>query len=185
MLKPLRGLLSMPFLLALLALLGASPALAVSPNIVISQVYGGGGNTGASHRNDYVELFNRGTTSVSVTGWSVQYTSATGTGLFSANTTNLSGSIPAGGYYLVQLASNGAIGTVLPMPDATGTINMSGTAGKVLVANTTSGVACNGSSTACNATELAKIVDLVGYGNANFFEGAASCPSNAREKPMV
>ncbi|MEQ1530867.1 MAG: hypothetical protein ABL925_16240, partial [Methylococcales bacterium] len=37
-----------------------SAAYAVSPNIVISQVYGGGGNTGATYKNDFIELFNRG-----------------------------------------------------------------------------------------------------------------------------
>src|SRR5262249_10309639 len=41
--------------------------------VVISQVYGGGGNTGATLTNDFVELFNRGQTAVNVTGWSVQY----------------------------------------------------------------------------------------------------------------
>jgi hypothetical protein len=31
-------------------------------NIVISQIYGGGGTAGATYRNSYIELFNRGTT---------------------------------------------------------------------------------------------------------------------------
>ena len=154
----------------------APPAHALSTTVVISQVYGGGGNSGATHRNDFIELFNRGTTTVSLTGWSVQYTSATGTGLFSANVTNLSGSLAPGQYYLVQEASGGAVGAVLPTADATGTINMSGTAGKVILANTTTGIACNGSSTACSAAQLAQIVDLVGFGTANFFEGTAAAP---------
>ena len=58
---------------------------AVSPNVVISQVYGAGGNSGALLSNDYIELFNRGTATVSLDGWSVQYASATGTGTFAAN----------------------------------------------------------------------------------------------------
>src|SRR5438093_1479830 len=71
------------------------PVQAVSSGIVISQVYGGGGNASAPYLNDYVELFNRGTTTVSLTGWSVQYASATGTGTFAANPiATLSGSIP-------------------------------------------------------------------------------------------
>ena len=41
------------------------PAQAVSTTIVISQVYGGGGNTGAPYTHDFIELFNRGTTTVS------------------------------------------------------------------------------------------------------------------------
>lgn len=84
---------------------GTSPALALSPDIVISQVYGGGGNTSAPWRNDFIELFNRGTTTVSLAGMSVQYASATGTGNFGANpVTVLSGSLAPGQYYLVQQA---------------------------------------------------------------------------------
>ena len=110
---------------------------------------------------------------MSLGGWSIQYASATGTGTFSMNVTSLSGTIAPGQYYLVKLFSQAAVGAPLPTADATGTINMSGTAGKVLVANTTAGIACNGSSTPCDAAQLAQMVDRVGWGNANFFEGAA------------
>src|SRR5262245_42019701 len=84
----------------------ASPlSRAASPNVVISQVYGGGGNSGAPLANDFVELFNRGNTTVSLSGWSVQYTSATGTGNFGSASnliTPLSGSIAPGQRVLIQ-----------------------------------------------------------------------------------
>jgi DNA/RNA endonuclease G (NUC1) len=148
-----------------------------SPDIAISQVYGGGNNSGAPLRNDFVELFNRGGTTVSLSGWSVQYTSATGTGLFSANTTALPAvSLGPGQYFLVQESGGTTNGAALPSPDATGSINMSATGGKVLVTNTTAGIACNGGSTVCLAGQLAQIVDLVGYDGANFFEGTATAP---------
>jgi predicted extracellular nuclease len=145
---------------------------------VISQVYGGGGNSGATYTNDFVELFNRGTSTVSLDGWSVQYTSATGTGNFGANNglTQISGPLAPGQYYLVQLAAGSGGVTPLPSPDAIGNTTMSSTAGKVIVANTTSGLACNGGSTACSPEQLALIVDLVGYGSANFYEGSAAAP---------
>ena len=54
----------------------AGTASAASPDIVISQVYGGGGNAGATLKNDFIELYNRGTAPVSVAGWTVQYASA-------------------------------------------------------------------------------------------------------------
>jgi len=82
------------FLAFFLACVPASFAAAAG-NVVISQVYGAGGNTGAALQNDYVELFNRSATTVSLSGWSVQYASATGTGNFSSSVVALSGSIEA------------------------------------------------------------------------------------------
>jgi Ca2+-binding RTX toxin-like protein len=168
-------------LCALVALAcGTMPAAAApSPNIVISQVYGGGGNVGATYQNDFVELFNRGTDTVSLAGWTVQYASATGTGNFAGNSpVALTGSLAPGHYYLVRLASGGANGAPLPAHDVTAVApNMSASAGKVIVANSPSGLDCNGGSTPCSASQLALIVDLVGYGNANFFEGSAAAPT--------
>ncbi len=144
---------------------------ASTSGVVISQVYGGNGNTYAS---DYVELFNAGAAAVNISGWSVQYSSATGTGLFSGNgVTLLSGSLAPGQYYLVKLSTS-ASGPALPAADATGTSNLSGSNGKVILANVGTGLACNGGSTLCGAAELAQIVDLVGYGSADFREGTAA-----------
>ena len=64
------------------------PASALSTGVVISQVYGGGGNTGATYTHDFIKLFNRGTSPVSLAGWSLQYASATGTGNFGATATH-------------------------------------------------------------------------------------------------
>lgn len=163
-----------------IGLFAAGAAFAQSADLVISQVYGGGGNSGATYLNDFVEIYNRGASTVSLSGKSVQYTSATGTGLFGANSSLivvLSGSVAPGKYFLVQLASGGTAGAALPTPDATGTINMSGTAGKVALVNSTTGLGCNGGSTACSAAQLALIIDLVGYGNANFYEGSGPAPT--------
>ena len=147
--------------------------------LVISQVYGGGGNANAPFRNDFIELFNAGGVSVNLTGMSVQYASATGTGHFAANPVVALSAITLqpGQYYLVQQASGGAIGAFLPTPDASGTINMSATGGKVALVNGSTGLACNGGSTTCSAAQRALIVDLVGYDGANFFEGAAAAPA--------
>ena len=102
--------------------------------IVISQVYGGGGNTGATYKNDFIELFNAGGESVNITGWSVQYASAAGT---TWAVTPITGIIQPGHYYLIQEAAGTGGSMPLPTPDATGSIAMSGTNGKVaLVAST-------------------------------------------------
>ena len=150
-------------------------AITSNPDIVISQVYGGGGNSQAPYANDFVELFNRSTSVVSIAGWSIQYASATGTGNFSTNgVTVLNGSLQPGQHYLVQLASSGTVGAALPTPNATGTSNLSGSAGKVALVNSSAGLACNGGN--CSAAQLASIVDFVGYGTANYFEGAGTAP---------
>jgi len=155
-------------LLAGLVGLGRVPVQAASSSIVISQVYGGGGNSGATYQNDFVELFNLGSTTISLTGWSIQYASATGT---SWNVANLSGSILAGQYYLVQLGSNGAIGSVLPTADATGTTNLNATDGKIALLNTT--VALTG--TGCPFT--ANIIDFIGYGTTANCSEMANAPA--------
>ena len=68
-------------------------------SIVISQLYGGGGNAGATYQNDYVELYNRGTVTVDIGGWSLQYASATGSG-WDFSKQPLGGTIAPGQYLL-------------------------------------------------------------------------------------
>ncbi len=132
----------------------------------ISQVYGGGGNAGATYNQDFVELFNAGGSSVTIGGWSVQYASATGTA-WAVNAIPGGASIAPGQYYLVGMAVGGANGIALPATDATGTSNMSGTAGKVALVN--SSTALSG-ATACSG---ASVIDVLGYGStATCFETA-------------
>jgi hypothetical protein len=143
-----------------------------STSLVISQIYGGGGNSGATYKNDFIEIFNRGSVAVSVSGWSVQYASATGS---SWTLTALSGTIPAGGYYLVKEAQGAGGTTNLPTADATGSITMSATSGKVALVNNQTALTC---SSACLPN--AHIIDFVGYGSsATAFEGSGPTPTLA------
>ncbi|HEY2355643.1 MAG TPA: lamin tail domain-containing protein [Gaiellaceae bacterium] len=128
-----------------------------SGSIVVGEIFAAGGNSGASYTNDYVELFNRGSSSVGLSGWTLQYASATSSAWSS---TALSGSIPAGGHYLVQLASGGANGSPLPAPDAVGTSNLAMSGGKVQVVSSGTNVE-----------------DLVGWGSATLYEGSAAAPA--------
>ena len=134
--------------------------------VVISQVYGGGGNSGSVYKNDFIELFNSSASPISVDGWSVQYASSTGS---SWTKTNLTGTIAPGGYYLVQQAAGTGGTTSLPTPNATGTAAMSGTAGKVALVN---------NATALTGTcPTAGVVDFVGFGAANCSEGNSPTPT--------
>lgn len=147
-----------------LALLLSCGVGAAQAQVVISQVYGGGGNSGATWKSDFIELHNNGVEAVSVDGWSVQYASSAGS---SWQVTPLSGSIAPGGYYLVKQA-DGSGGTAdLPTPDAAGGIAMSGSNGKVALSNSTA--ALGGTCPVGN-------VDFVGYGTANCAEGSTTAP---------
>ncbi|HKX29797.1 MAG TPA: lamin tail domain-containing protein [Blastocatellia bacterium] len=137
--------------------------------VVISQIYGGGGNDGSTYKNDFIEIFNRGTSAVDLTGWSVQFIAATGTGTWQV--TPLTGTIAPGHYYLIQEAA-GAGGTVdLPAPDAVGTIAVGSTAGKVALLNTTTALSGSGCPFG------AGVVDFVGYGAANCSESNVAAPT--------
>ena len=141
-------------------------------HLVIYEIYGGGGNSGSTYTNDFIGLYNPTASSVSVSGWSVQYASSTGS---TWSVTNLSGSMQSQGFYLIQEAQGAGGTTSLPTPDETGTIAMSATAGKVALCNTTSALS------GANPTG-AQIIDLVGFGTStNGYEGSgpAPAPSNA------
>ena len=160
------------FLLASSVLVSPPPAVRASASgIVISQIYGGGGNAGSTFKNDFIEIFNADGATVSLNGWSVQYASAAGT---TWQVTALSGSLAPGQYFLIQ-ESQGAGGTTnLPTPNATGNIAMSATAGKVALVSST--VALTGGCPVGGA-----IVDFVGYGTgsggATCFEGTTAAPT--------
>ncbi len=158
-------------LFAACLLLAAPAAQGASSGVVVSQVFAGGGNTGAPFTSDFVELFNAGTSPVDLSGWSVQYASASST---SWQATALAGSIAPGHYFLVQLAS-GTTGSALPTPDATGTTNLSVSGGKVALAHDGTALTCGATAGSCSSA--ATVEDLIGYGSATDYEGAEAAPA--------
>jgi hypothetical protein len=156
-------------LLVAVALLVAPAARSASADMVVSQVYAGGGNSGATFANDFVELFNRGATAVDLGSWSIQYASASGT---TWQVTPLSGIVQPGRHFLVQLASAASIGAALPAPDATGTSNLANTGGKIALVRNATALSCGATTGSCSADP--GVVDLIGYGSATDFEGTAA-----------
>ena len=141
-----RALALLVFALLVVGALAVPAAQSASPNVVVSQVYGGGGNAGAPYLNDFVELFNRGSSAVDVGGWTVQYASASG----------------------------GTVGASLPSADATGTSNLAVSGGKIAVVRDATPLTCGASAGSCSA--VGSIADLVGYGGAADYEGSAPAP---------
>ena len=154
---------------ALVPAFSPPPTRASSSSIVISQVYGGGGNAGATYTHDFIELFNLGSAAVDVGTWSVQYTSAAGN---SWAATNLTGSIPPGGYYLIQQARARAEQHRSQRPMRAARIAMAGPRARLLWSITSyrSRLVVRQGRPVCRALQ---IVDYVGYGTtATDFEGS-------------
>ncbi|MEO7058717.1 MAG: lamin tail domain-containing protein, partial [Lapillicoccus sp.] len=144
-------------------------AVSATAPVVITEVYGGGGNSGATYRNDFIELTNTSASPVDLTGWSVQYAASTGT---TWSTTPLSGQILPGQYYLVAEAAGTGGTTDLPTPDVVGTIPLSGGNGKVALVS--SAAALSGCAAGCSTA--AGVVDFVGYGSADDSAGGHPAP---------
>jgi endonuclease I/beta-lactamase superfamily II metal-dependent hydrolase len=129
-------------------------------SLMIFEIYGGGGNSGAIYTHDYIVLYNGTNQNIDLSCYSIQYASATSS---TYAVTSLSGIIYANTYYVIRLASGGSTGASLPIsPNIIGSTNLSATTGKVaLVSN----------SVAVSGILDADVIDFVGYGStANEYE---------------
>ncbi|MBE0450952.1 MAG: lamin tail domain-containing protein [Clostridia bacterium] len=157
--------------------------VSVADHVVISQVYGGGGNSGAVYTHDFIELYNPTGVTVDLTGWSVQYTSSTG--IFgSTNVLELTGVIEPDSYYLIQCAAGANTElSALPTPDLEGTFTMSSSKGKVALVSAIEPITVSttdsetGIVTVIKGIDNPTVVDFVGFGAANEFEGTAPTPT--------
>ncbi|MFA6300120.1 MAG: lamin tail domain-containing protein, partial [Nocardioides sp.] len=168
----LLGLVAAPLALGVSAPAQANPT---GTALVISEVYGAGGNSGAMFNADYVELYNPTDAPVTLTdAYWLQYRSSAGTA--NANgVAALTGSVPANGYYLVATSpTTDPDGAALPSdPDITVTgVSMAAANGTIYLATT---------ATALNLsrpfTGNAQVVDLVGFGSTNTYEGGSPTPA--------
>lgn len=163
------------FGIAIFLALGSVNGFAQGARLVIGQVYGAGGNSGAVYRQDFVEIFNRGSAEAVVDGWSLQYASAAGA---TWQKVDLAGRIAPGGRFLIRL-SGGSNGAELPVPDASGSINLGASAGKVALV-------IDGTPLTGACPTGARIADLVGYGGAAVcFEGTAPAPASSSSRAIV
>ncbi|HEY1023229.1 MAG TPA: lamin tail domain-containing protein [Flavisolibacter sp.] len=144
-----------------------SLAQAAKSPVVISQVYGGQGNV---YQNDFVELFNRSNVSVTLTGHSVQYASASGS-TFSRIIALPTITLLPGQYYLISCAATAATGLPLPTPDLVApTMDLGPSNGRVALSSTTT--ALSGAANACFFSGT--VLDFLGYGTAFCYEGAGA-----------
>jgi predicted extracellular nuclease len=172
--EPFAGRARVALAIVVVALGVAAPASAApSAGLVVNEAYGGGGNSGATYTNDFIEIANRGSTAVDLSGYTVQYHPAAATGTW--QTTQLTGSIAAGARYLVGEAAGTGGTQPLPNPQVTGSISMAAAAGTVALVNGTTALTCSDSA-ACRSAS----VDLVGYGTAAINETAPATGASAQ-----
>ncbi|MDY5785596.1 lamin tail domain-containing protein, partial [Corynebacterium sp.] len=120
--------------------------------VVISEVYGGGGNNGSVYSNDFVELYNPTDIDIEITGWTLKQKSSKGN---VGTSVVLSGVVPAGSHFLIQGAAGSATTGELPAADLEATFNFSGSSAIAELIDATS-----------------ERVDLVGWGTTAEFETA-------------
>lgn len=151
----------------------APMAQAAGDGVIINEFYGRGGSANQPYTHKFVELYNPTDAAVDLSGTSLQYRRATGTGN-ATGVTALSGTVPAEGYFLVQLPANAGNGESLPTPDLVSTINPSGTTGTIFLAETT---------TATSPDNLDLVIDKLGYGGSNSPEGTAAAYPGGNSTP--
>ncbi|MTD58435.1 hypothetical protein GKO32_31305 [Amycolatopsis sp. RM579] len=155
--------------LAAAGLVAAAPVALAAPSadLLIGEVYGGGGNVGATLTSDFIELTNAGRTALSLDGWSVQYLPASPSASSKWQVTPLTGTVAPGARYLVAESTGSGGAVALPTPDATGGIALAAGAGTVALVHATSALTC---LAAADCAADPAIHDLVGYGAATVRE---------------
>ena len=160
-----KHLLIIAFLVIIRLVCFANDAFAQADHVVISEIYGGGGNSGSYWKNDFIELYNPTNAEISLIGWSVQYASKDSD---SWKTTELSNTIPAYGFYLIWEKAGSGGESDLPAPDDIGTISMASGAGKIALVNNLDSI---------TGIDDPDVIDFVGYGGADEYEGSDPAPS--------
>ena len=139
------------------------------PKVVISGIYGGGGNNGSTYKNDYIELYNTTNSSINLTGYALYYFAATGVNAGTSNTfTFPAGStIEAHSFALVKAAAGDGTQPEWKIDfdfDGSGStgknLSMSASTGKILLLSAYTNFTTSGSSL---PTTLAGIQALAGY----------------------
>jgi hypothetical protein len=154
----------------------ARPNVCTAANqVVISQVYGGGGNSGSVYTNDFIELHNRGSTIANLGNYSLWFVSANGTGAWTRFQLPSVTLLNPGQFYLVQAAAGTNMTGALPTPDAVSTLAIGATGFKIALTDST----VASISGACPPTT--GLVDFLSAASTNCFEGSAAsaAPANA------
>lgn len=184
--KRLASLSALALVASGLLFLPVAPASAnpAGTGLVINEVYGAGGNSGAVRNADFIELYNPTDAAISLNGLYLHYRSASGSyGAVAPLPTT--GSVPSHSTYLVQAAAAGTTGAALPTPDhvANPVLNLAAGGGQVFL--TTAAAQFPAGSVSGNVVGNAAIIDMVGASGATTFEGAAATVAGTSAKSLA
>jgi hypothetical protein len=158
----------------------------VSPDLVISQVYTRGGEPGAPFNNDFVEIFNRGNTTVNLADYSLQVLVNLDNGAserlvpITIRFPSAGGGFPVapGKYVLYEFENNGPDGAPLPTPDSplgSQDIELPPLFGRVALVK---GMAFHRyAQFGCAVGVDAALADFFSYGPTTCVEGGANFPA--------
>ncbi len=138
---------------------------AQSKTVVISEVYGGGGNLNSTYKHDYIQIFNLSSSPVDLSTYSLQIAETAGS---EWSVINLSGVVQANHWYLIEGNSEGAYGADLPASDANGNFNLNTGSGKLALVNSGTKL-----TTSC-VPFTENVVDFIGYGKVDCSETSAA-----------
>lgn len=163
-------------------LVGLVSSFALSnAQIVINEIYTGGGLLGALFANDFIELKNIGNSTQTLSGATIQYGPLSGS--FTQYHTLPSITLAPGKTFLIQQASDGLGGINLLNPNliVDVVLNLDGS-GPVVGVGIQIGLTSGKVALATNNTQVtgptaSNVIDFVGYGLANQFEGSGAAPS--------
>lgn len=164
----------------------ALPAAAApdGTGVVINEAYISGGSRNAAFLNKFVELYNPTNAEKSLAGLSLQYRPAKNGDKPFGTVIALSGSIPAGGHYLISGGSNDTNGAELPTPDLKSTLSPAAAGGVIALVNGTAALPANTLAGEPGApVPDPAVVDLLGYGTADTFEGAPAAYTSPNTEP--
>ena len=143
--------------------------------VVISQIYPGGGNSGAVYNTKYIELHNIDESEVDISGWSIQYSGSNKDVISSTCKLPSNVKLPQGGYYLIAFGDAGTNGGELPVTTdyKCTSIQPAAANGKLFLVN---------SDKQLNTSKpTSGYIDAVGYGSANWAEGTPMAALSAKK----
>ena len=165
------------------------PVVIDDKGLIIYEVYGGGGNADAPYTNDYVVLYNGSDFDIDLSEYSLHYASAAGQfGGQTESTTYdknalLEGIIKVGEYFVIKLGAGSTVtDKELPIVDFAagqfGGMNLAAANGKVALVRSTDIVG------GITGKDDPRVVDFVGFGTANAYEGSAAAPAPSNTKSI-